>query len=176
MPPAPYLSTGKKRFTDDRLRPGLLLEGGLRLENQVRVDVQNAVIAETQARAQLAAASRATALQTQTLDAEQKKYALGASTNFAVLQTESDLATADSNRVQARSAYEKSRVELDRVTGYTLVRNGIVLDDAFNGTVTKQPVVPYVTPRTDTTPTQQQQTPQGAAQNQAPPVAQQSPK
>jgi hypothetical protein len=67
--------------------------------------------------------------------------------------------------VAARSAYEKSRVELDRVTGYTLVRNGIILDDAFNGIVTKQPVVPYVAPRTDATPTPQQQVPQGAAAN-----------
>src|SRR5438045_7854016 len=111
------------------------------LQNQVAIQVRNAQFAVTQNRAQVEAADKALELAQQSLDAEQKKYALGASTNFAVLQTESDLATADSNRVQARSAYEKSRVELDRVTGYTLVRNGIVLDDAFNGTVTKQPVV-----------------------------------
>src|SRR5436305_387859 len=135
------------------------------LQNQVAIQVRNAQFAVQQNRAQVEAADKALELAQQSLDAEQKKYALGASTNFAVLQTESDLATADSNRVQARSAYAKSRVELDRVTGYTLVRNGIVLDDAFNGTVTKQPVVPYVMPRTDTTPTQQQQAPQGAVQN-----------
>jgi outer membrane protein TolC len=146
------------------------------LQNQVAIQVRNAQFAVQQNRAQVEAADKALELAQQSLDAEQKKYALGASTNFAVLQTETDLATADSNRVQARSTYEKSRVELDRVTGYTLVRNGIILDDAFNGTVTKQPVVPYVTPRTDTTPTQQQQAPQGAVQNPAPPVAQQSPK
>src|SRR5438067_390344 len=135
------------------------------LQNQVAIQVRNAQFAVQQNRAQVEAAEKALELAQQSLEAEQKKYALGASTNFAVLQTESDLATADSNRVQARSAYAKSRVELDRVTGYTLVRNGIVLDDAFNGTVTKQPVVPYVMPRTDTTPTQQQQAPQGAVQN-----------
>jgi outer membrane protein len=146
------------------------------LQNQVAISVRNAQFSLQNNRALVEAADKALELGQQSLDAEQKKYALGASTNFAVLQTESDLATADSNRVAARTAYEKSRVELDRVTGYTLVRNGIVLDDAFNGTVTKQPIVPYVTPRTDTTPTQQQQNPQGAAQNQTPPVAQQSPK
>src|SRR5437763_6936768 len=135
------------------------------LQNQVGIQVRNAQFTVQQGRAQVEAAQKALELAQQSLDAEQKKYALGASTNIAVLQTESDLATADSNRVQARSAYAKSRVELDRVTGYTLVRNGIVLDDAFNGTVTKQPVVPYVMPRTDTTPTQQQQAPQGAVQN-----------
>jgi outer membrane protein len=146
------------------------------LQNQVAIQVRNAQFAVQQNRGQLEAADKALELAQQSLEAEQKKYALGASTNFNVLQTESDLATADSNRVQARTTYEKSRVELDRVTGYTLVRNGIVLDDAFNGIVTKQPVVPFVTPRTDTTPTQQQQTPQGAAQTGGSPVLQPSPK
>lgn len=146
------------------------------LQNQVAIAVRNAQFTVQQDRAAVEAAEKALELAQQSLDAEQKKYALGASTNFAVLQTETDLATADSNRVQARSAYEKSRVELDRVTGNTLIRNGIVLDDAFNGTVTKQPAVPYVTPRTDTTPTQQQQAPQGAVQNPISPVAQQLPK
>jgi outer membrane protein len=146
------------------------------LQNQVAIQVRNAQFAVQQNRGQLEAADKALELAQQSLEAEQKKYALGASTNFNVLQTESDLATADSNRVQARTTYEKSRVELDRVTGYTLVRNGIVLDDAFNGIVTKQPVVPFVTPRTDATPTQQQQTPQGAAQTGGSPVLQPSPK
>ena len=146
------------------------------LQNQVAIAVRNAQFSVQQNRAAVEAADKALELAQQSLDAEQKKYALGASTNFAVLQTETDLATSDSNRVQARSTYEKSRVELDRVTGYTLIRNGIVLEDAFNGTVTKQPGVPYVTPRTDTTPTQQQQNPQGAVQNPGAPVAQQSPK
>jgi len=146
------------------------------LQNQVAIQVRNAQFTVQQDRAQVEAADKALELAQQSLDAEQKKYALGASTNFAVLQTETDLATADSNRVASRTAYVKSRVELDRVTGYTLVRNGVVLDDAFNGTVTKEPAVPYVTPRTDTAPPQQQQAPQGALQNQAAPVAQQSPK
>ena len=147
------------------------------LQNQVAIQVRNAQFALQQDRAQVEAAEKALELAQQSLEAEQKKYALGASTNFNVLQTETDLATADSNLVQGRTTYEKARVELDRVTGYTLVRNGIVLDDAFNGVVTKQPVTPYVAPRNDATPTQQQQVPQGAPQNPlGAPVAQQIPK
>ncbi|HVH86687.1 MAG TPA: TolC family protein, partial [Terriglobales bacterium] len=118
------------------------------LQNQVAIQVRQAQFAVQQNRAQVEAAEKALELAQQSLVSEQKKYALGASTNFNVLQTETDLATADSNLVQARTAYEKSRVELDRVTGYTLARNGIVLEDAFNGTVTKQPLVPNVVPRT----------------------------
>jgi outer membrane protein len=147
------------------------------LQNQVAIQVRNAQFTVQQDRAQMEAAEKALALAQQSLDSEQKKYALGASTNFNVLQTETDLATADSNLVQARTGYEKSLVELDRVTGYTIVRNGIVLDDAFNGVVTKQPVVPYVAPRNDTTSTQQQQAPQGSALNAGTsPIAAQSPK
>jgi len=143
------------------------------LQNQVAISVRQTQFSVQQNRAQVEAAEKALELAQQSLDAEQKKYALGASTNFNVLQTETDLSTADSNLVQARTAYEKSRVELDRVTGYTLVRNGIVLEDAFNGVVTKQPVVPYVAPRNDATPTEQQQAPQGAALS---PLASPSPK
>ncbi|HET9743907.1 MAG TPA: TolC family protein [Terriglobales bacterium] len=130
------------------------------LQNEVAIQVRNSQFTVQQDRAQVEAAEKALELSQQSLEAEQKKYALGASTNFNVLQQESDLATSDSNLVQARAAYEKARVDLDRVSGYTLIRNGIVLDDAFTGVVTKQPVVPYVSPRQDTTPTQQQQTPQ----------------
>ena len=120
----------------------------LRLENQVRVDVQNAVIAETQARAQLQAASRATVLQAQTLDAEQKKLALGASTIYNVIQDQQALTAAASNEVAARAAYVKARVELDRSTGQILVNNSISLDEAFRGVVSRPPSqIPDVTPQ-----------------------------
>ena len=51
-----------------------------RLINQIHVDVQNALITVGQARAQYSAAVKSRILQEQTLDAEQKKYAVGAST------------------------------------------------------------------------------------------------
>src|SRR5439155_8770716 len=53
-----------------------------RLENQVRVDVQNAMIGVSQTRAQYQSALKAQALQAQTLDAETKKLSLGASTIY----------------------------------------------------------------------------------------------
>jgi outer membrane protein TolC len=119
-----------------------------RLENQVRVDVQNAVIAETQARAQLQAASRATVLQAQTLDAEQKKLALGASTIYNVIQDQQALTAAASNEVAAKAAYVKARVELERSTGQILVNNSISLDEAFRGVVSRPPsAIPDVTPQ-----------------------------
>jgi outer membrane protein len=119
------------------------------LQNQIRIEVRNAQFAVQQNRARVDAARKGRQLALQTLDAEQKKYALGASTNFQVLQAQRDLAVAESNLVTAMSAYEKSKVELDRVVGTTLNRNGIEIADAERGRVEKMPNVPYVTPRQD---------------------------
>jgi outer membrane protein TolC len=110
-----------------------------RLENNVRVDVQNAVIGLTQARAQLASATKQRILQAQTLDAEQKKLALGASTIYNVIQDQQALTLAESNEVTARASYARAKVELDRSTGQILVNNDISLDEAFRGVVSHPP-------------------------------------
>ena len=110
-----------------------------RLENQVRVDVQNAVIGLTQARAQYASAVKQRVLQAQTLDAEQKKLALGASTIYNVIQDQQALTVAESNEVAAKAAYTRAKVELDRATGQTLTRNNISIEEAFRGSVSRPP-------------------------------------
>jgi hypothetical protein len=62
------------------------------------------------------------------------------------------------------SAYEKQRVELDRVTGNVLQHNNIQLGDAEAGVVNVMPVTPNVVPRvepiTDQTAPQPQLPPQ----------------
>jgi outer membrane protein TolC len=110
-----------------------------RLENQVRVDVQNALIGLRQARAQYDAAVKGVRLQQESLDAEQKKLALGASTTYNVILMQRDLVTAQSGQVTAEAAYVKSRVELDRATGQILNNNNISLDEAFKGVVARPP-------------------------------------
>jgi outer membrane protein TolC len=110
-----------------------------KMENQVRVEVQNGVIALQQARAQHQAAMQALRLQQQTVDAEEKKLALGASTVYNVILTQRDMVTAQSNLVAAESAYAKARVETNRATGQTLNDNDISIDEAFRGVVTRPP-------------------------------------
>jgi outer membrane protein TolC len=117
------------------------------LENQVRVEVHNAQFNAQQDRARVEAAQAGRDLAQQTLEAEQQKFQVGASTNFLVLQSQRDLVQAESNLVTAMTAYEKSHVELDRVVGLTLTRNGIVMDDAETGLVSHNPAVPGVQPR-----------------------------
>ncbi len=117
------------------------------LQNQIAIQVRNAQFSVQQNRARVDAASSARQLASESLDAEQKKYALGASTNTLVLQAQRDLAQAEANVVIGMAAYEKSRVELDRVMGLTLTHNGIDIADAEAGKVTRMPNVPGIQPR-----------------------------
>ena len=119
------------------------------LENQVRIEVRNAQFSVTQNNAAVKAAQAAVDLAKQSLDAEQKKYNLGASTSTNVLSFQSQLATAESNLVSAMAAYEKAQVELDRATGLLLEHSGIVMSDAERGEVTHMPNIRYVAPRSD---------------------------
>jgi len=127
------------------------------LQNQVVIEVRNAQFALQQNRARVAAAQEARRLAAESLDAEQKKYALGASTNTLVLQAQRDLATSESALVQAMSAYEKAKVELDRSTGRTLPASGISMDDAESGNVKNMPNVVGVAARAAATSEEQTQ-------------------
>jgi outer membrane protein TolC len=118
-------------------------------ENRVSIEVRQAQFAVEQNRASVASARAAVDYARQSLDAEQKKYQFGTSTTTAVLQTRSALATSESTLMSAMAAYEKSRVELERATGSLLDKNGISIDDAARGQVTRMPNVPYVAPRKD---------------------------
>jgi outer membrane protein TolC len=129
------------------------------LQNQIGIEVRNAQFALQQNRARVTTARKARDLAQQTLEIEQKKYSLGASTSYQVLQLQRDLAQAESNLVSAMSAYEKSRVELDRVTGLTLSHAGIQLQDAESGHVGTLPILPGVAPRSDTAPAEPQPPP-----------------
>ena len=117
------------------------------LENQIRIEVRNAQFAVQQNRASVSSAQAAVDLGHQSLDAEQKKYALGASTTTLVLQNQSALAQAESTLVSAMAAYEKAQVELDRATGLLLDHAGIQVNDAERGEVTHMPSIPFVAPR-----------------------------
>jgi outer membrane protein len=142
------------------------------VENEIRIEVRNAQFALQQNRASVAAAQAAVDLAQQSLEAEQKKYALGASTTTLVLQQSSSLTQSRSNLVAARASYEKARVELDRATGLLLEHNGIDLADAQSGVVTKLPNVPYVMPRTEIKP---EAAPPGQAPAQQPDATQPPP-
>jgi outer membrane protein len=110
-----------------------------RQTNQIRVDVTNALIALQEARAQYQAAIKQRTLEEQTVDADQKKLALGATTIFQLIQDQRDLSTAGGNVVTAEATYAQARVQLDIATGMTLQNNNVEFDDAKSGHVSKPP-------------------------------------
>ena len=105
------------------------------VENVITIGIRNDVFTLENSRASVAAAQKARELSAQTLDAEQKKYNLGASTYLAVLQDERDLAQAESTVVSAMTNYAKARVQLDRDTAQTLDRYNIKIDEAVTGQI-----------------------------------------
>lgn len=113
---------------------------------QAQVDVMNAVIALRQARARYDAAARNLVLSQQLLDAEQKKFALGASTPYNVILQQRDLATAQSSEVAALVTYSNARVSLDQTLGATLEANQISIGDARNGKVAQTSSLPQTLP------------------------------
>lgn len=114
--------------------------------NQVRVDVQNSVIGLQQARARYDAAVKARVLQQQTLDADQKKQALGATTVYQVIQDQRDLATSQSAEVQATANYTHARIAFDQAMGTTLESNNVSLQEALVGQISRPSTLPATLP------------------------------
>ncbi len=110
--------------------------------NQVRVDIQNAVIGLQQARARYDAALKARDLQQQTLDADRRRYQLGATTAFQVIQDQRDLANAVSAQVQSMANYSHARIALDQALGTTLETNNISLSEALTGQISRKSALP----------------------------------
>jgi outer membrane protein TolC len=106
------------------------------LKKQIRIEVRNARYALEQSAARVSAAVKARDLSQRLFEITQKEQQLGAASSFQTLGAQRDLALAELDFVNAMTAYEKSRVELDRATGRTLEHNGIQVQDAINGTAT----------------------------------------
>ena len=121
----------------DEVRSRLVLRQSkdtlVRSKSQVEVDVQNALIAVRQAKAQVAAAREALRLEQAKLDAEQKKLANGLSTSYNLILAQRDLFTAELAEAQARDAFARAGIALDQATGVTLEANHVSLDEALRG-------------------------------------------
>ena len=110
--------------------------------NQVTVDVQNAVIGLQQARVRYDAASKARQLQEQTLAGDQRRFQLGATTVFQVIQDQRDLASSQSTEVQAMANYTHARISLDQALGTTLDVNHVSMEEAMQGRLARDSVLP----------------------------------
>jgi outer membrane protein TolC len=115
------------------------------LYTQIRIQVVNAQFALSNDRAQVTAAQAGREYAAQSLDAEQKKFKLGASTSALVLQQQRNMAIAENTLISATAAYAKDRAALLQLLSSTLDRYGINITDAAAGTMTTAPVIPGLT-------------------------------
>ncbi len=100
------------------------------LEVQVVTEVTNAAIAARNAFDEIDAARQASDLAAQKLEAEQKKFSVGLSTNYLVVQAQKDLAEARNAVLRAEIAYQQALIDFDRAQQTTLQSAGVTVVSA----------------------------------------------
>ena len=83
---------------------------------------------DPQYKAKIEATTKARELAERRLDAEQKKFDLGASTIRFVLQEQTNVAQAQTDELQSIVNYTKSLVDLNHAMGMTLKKNNIEIE------------------------------------------------
>jgi outer membrane protein TolC len=127
-----------------------LRQGQLQLEkaaNQVRVDVQNAIIGLQQARARYETAVATRVLAEQTLEAEQNRFKFGESTIALVVQAQRDLTSDQGAEIQAMANYTHAKIAFDQACGQTLAANNISMEEAASGRVARPSSLPEALPQ-----------------------------
>ena len=100
-------------------------------QQQVTLEVRNAINELERSKANIVAATAARDLARKTQEAEQRKYELGASTIFFVLEAQQRASDAEQQLLAARIAYRKAVISVHRATGALLDENQVVLNDAL---------------------------------------------
>lgn len=94
-------------------------------EQAISLEARNAVHQLEQAKLSMAAAKIARDLSLKNLEAEQRKYELGAQTIFFVLDAQSQLAQAELSLVQSQINYQRAVTGVEHATGELLERHRI---------------------------------------------------
>lgn len=102
------------------------------LVESVQIDVRNALQAVEASRQRYEAAKAAELASLAQYNGEQERYRAGLSTNFIVLQRQTDLSVARGTTVRALTDYNKALADLQRVTGMTLVSNNVQISSKDN--------------------------------------------
>ncbi len=100
-------------------------------QNAIFVSVRNALIAMQEDRASLAAAEEARKLAVQTLEDEQEKYRLGASTSYNVVLRSRDVTTAEGVELRDRINLLEDELKFNQAMGRTLEVNNISVAEAL---------------------------------------------
>jgi outer membrane protein TolC len=97
------------------------------LEQQIRLDVLNALNQVEAAKKGVELARVAVDFAQKQADAEQKRYDLGVTIMYFVLQAQTDLANAQSDMLRSSISYQRNLLTLLRVTGELLDERGVVV-------------------------------------------------
>lgn len=109
---------------------------------QLKMQVTNQLYALQNDRAQVRSAQASRQYAVQSLEAEKKKYHLGASTTANVLSQTRNYETAQDNLIAAQTAYAVDRAALSQLVADTLDKYGINITDAATGNISQEPSVP----------------------------------
>jgi len=90
------------------------------LQEQVLLDVSNSVHQLEQAKLSIVAGKEALDLANRTMAAEQRKYELGSSTIFLVLEAQTEVAAAQQTLLRAEVGYQLALATVDHATGELL--------------------------------------------------------
>ena len=123
----------KSTLTRRKLETAQALLSLKNLEQQILLEVREAVRGILTAQKRVTATRAARVLTERQLDAEEKRLAVGLSTIFKVLEFQEDLATARSTETRAITDQIKSLVTFRRVTGQTLTHHRVRLENVGQG-------------------------------------------
>ena len=98
-----------------------------RIELRIASEVTNAALRIESIRDRIAAATASRELAEEQIQAEESKFEVGLSTNFFVLQSQRDLATAQDAELRAILDYQRALIEFERTQRASLGGAGIAL-------------------------------------------------
>ena len=104
-----------------------------RIELRIASEVTNAALRIASIRERIEAATASRELAEEQLQAEESKFEVGLSTNFFVLQSQRDLATAQDAELRAILDYQRALIEFERTQRASLGAAGIALVGGARG-------------------------------------------
>ena len=124
--------SAKAQLSASRLEKAQLILSIKDLEKSIIVEVREAVRQLKTDLKRINATRIARKLAEEKLKAEEKKFEVGLSTSFSVLEFQEDLAEEQSNEIKALIDFKKSKIRLRQVMATTLKENDIKLKSKEN--------------------------------------------
>jgi outer membrane protein len=112
------------------------------LEKEIQLEITNAMIAVQQARDTYHATQKERIFEEESVQAENERLTVGASTSYLVIQYQRDLTAARSAEASALSSYVQAKAALQRAIGTILDENGVRLQEALDGAVARPSTPP----------------------------------